>query len=169
MRHLKLIDAFAKSDHMPQHLLQTDKIGLISLLLPEAQLRVAIAALGQGNKRWRDWNSGFAAPPKALPKRSRNLPTTSSDVKNCLRGYSSANKSGLRGSSLIQYHSYSQNLFLDQPHQPGRAADSCYSLNPGWTLTGITLVGKTQNYKAKHSKQTRDLRPMASSAWWAKV
>lgn len=51
MRHLKLIDAFAKSDHMPQHLLQTDKIGLISLLLPEAQLRVAIAALGQGNKR----------------------------------------------------------------------------------------------------------------------
>lgn len=83
MRHLKLIAAFANPDHIPQHLLQTDKIGFISLLLPKAQLGVAIAALGQGNRRWRDRNRGFAAPPKAgtLPRSSRNLPTTSSRLK----------------------------------------------------------------------------------------
>lgn len=86
MRHLKLIAAFAKSDHIPQHLLQTDKIGLISLLLPETKLRVAIPALGQGSRRWRDRKSGFTAPPKALPKRSRNFPTTSSRLKKYASG-----------------------------------------------------------------------------------
>lgn len=77
-----------------------------------------------------------------LPKEAETCLPQAADLKKCLRGYSSTNKSGLRGSSLIQYHSYSQNLFLDQSHQPGRAADTSYSLNPVWTPTWRMLVGK---------------------------